>query len=118
MGEYEEAVESFREALQHTSSYPKIYNNLGLVLAKLGRYDAAFEAFSQAGDEAQAYNNLGCAYLQAGQRKEAIRAFEQAIQSKPTYYIKAGENLKRARANRHGKPLFDLDSEPSFEAGS
>ena len=118
MGDYEKAVQSFREALKHTSSSPKIYNNLGLVLAKLGRYDSAFEAFSKGGDEAQAYNNLGCMYLQAGQRNMAIHAFEKAVETRPTYYMKAGENLKRTRMNRRAEPLFDFNREPSVGTDS
>jgi tetratricopeptide (TPR) repeat protein len=112
MENHEEAIEAFTEALRHTTAYPKIYNNLGLVLSKIGRYQSALQAFSGGGDEAQAYNNLGCVYLQKGERAKAIRAFEKAIEGRPTFYIKASENLKRARMNHRYEPSIDPDWQP------
>jgi tetratricopeptide (TPR) repeat protein len=112
-GDYEEAIKTFKEALRNTTAHPKIYNNLGLVLSKVGRYQLALEAFRKGGDEAQALNNIGCIYLQRGERVKAIRAFEKAIESKPTYYIKAGENLKKAKMNHVYEQSFDPDWKPS-----
>ena len=99
MGEYDKAVQAFNKALKfNTSDKKKLYNNLGLVLSKTGKYQLAMDAFKKGGDEAQAYNNLGFVYLQQGEREKAIRSFEKAIESKPTFYLKANENLKKAKA--------------------
>ena len=95
--EYEKAVAAFKEALKTGASHRKIYNNLGLVLSVMGRYQEALEAFRQGGDEAQAYNNLGYIYLHQGEHHKAIRSFEKAIELAPTFYVKANENLKRAK---------------------
>ena len=97
-GDYEEAAMAFKEGLRLEPSNRRLYNNLGLVLAKQGHYGEALVAFMEHGDESQAYNNLGCVYLQQGERKKAIRSFEKALEIKPTFYDKASQNLKKARA--------------------
>jgi tetratricopeptide (TPR) repeat protein len=76
----------------------KIYNNMGLVLGKLGRYDEALEAFKKVGDEASAYNNLGCMYMAGRNYRAAIMAFQKAIEVNPRFYVKANENLKIAES--------------------
>jgi tetratricopeptide (TPR) repeat protein len=96
-GRYEEAINAFHKALETEFSKRKIYNNLGLVLARLERYQQAFEAFRQESNEAQAYNNLGCVYLNEGKYKKAISCFEKAIAVSPGFYVKANQNLKKAR---------------------
>ena len=95
--EFDNAVEAFTKALSLNFQDATVYNNLGLALSKTGRYSAALEAFRKAGSEAQAYNNLGCVYLNQGRYEDAIKAFEKAIELDPSFYVTAGENLKRAR---------------------
>ena len=113
-GDYKLAKEAFKEALKNTTASGKIYNNLGLVLAQQGRHYEALEAFRKGGDEAQAQNNLGCAYLQQGEREKAIRSFEKAIESRPTFYAKASDNLKKARwANLHASSFDSNMPTPS-----
>jgi len=97
LGEFDKAVQAFRTALDLNFQDPAVYNNLGLALSKNGRYASALEAFRKAGSEAQAYNNLGCVYLNKGKYEEAIKAFEKAIELDPSFYVTAGENLKKAR---------------------
>jgi tetratricopeptide (TPR) repeat protein len=73
------------------------------------------EAFKKGGDEAKAYNNMGFVYLKMGERDKAIRSFEKAIEIRPTFYLKASENLKKAKMDRedeqplgeHGKTLIE-----------
>jgi len=101
MGKYEQAVQAFNQALKIDKSDAKIYNNLGMALSKLGKYELAMEAFKKAGDEAQAYNNLGFVYMQKGEREKAIHSFEKAIESRPTFYLKANENLKKAKMDHN-----------------
>ena len=66
-------------------------------MANLGRYSEALESFKKSGGEARAYNNLGCIYLSKGMIKEAVQCFEKAIEIDPIFYVKAGENLNRAK---------------------
>ena len=93
------AVKAFSAALKVDGTNSRFYNNLALVLCKLERYQEGFEAFQKGGDEATAYYNLGCVYMMEGKNREAVAAFEKAIEMKPEFYVKAYENLKKARAD-------------------
>src|SRR5205823_12395896 len=75
----------------------RVYNNLGLTLTKLGRYEEALEAFTQGGDKAKAYNNVGVVYFADGKYPEAIAFFRKALALNPSYYAKANENLQAAQ---------------------
>jgi Flp pilus assembly protein TadD len=98
-GQYLISVETLLKAVEAGADpkNPKIYNNLGLVLGKLGRYEEALEAFKKAGDRAVAHNNLGYIYFLQGKYEEAIAAFEKAIEIKPSFYSAANENLGKAQ---------------------
>lgn len=97
LGEHEQALVSFRRALMLGAPVDRTCNNLGMTLFKLGRPNEALEAFKCAGDEASAYNNLGYAHFLAGQYEQAMLCFEKAIELRPAFYVRADENLKRAR---------------------
>ena len=96
-GDHKKAVGAFNKALETGHAESKVYNNLGLSLAQLGKYPSALDAFKKAVGEAQAYNNLGCIYLEQGKRQEAIDCFEKAVKIDPKFYVKANENLNKAR---------------------
>jgi tetratricopeptide (TPR) repeat protein len=96
-GNHQAAVDAFRKALELNFREPRVFNNLGLALAGMGRYDEAMDAFRKGGGDAQAYNNMGCIYLDGGKYPEAIKCFERAIALEPGFYAKASENLKKAR---------------------
>jgi tetratricopeptide (TPR) repeat protein len=97
LGRPDQAVAAFSRALMLGAPADKTANNLGVTLFKLGRMEEALEAFRCAGDEASAYNNMGYAYFLEGDYVEAMRCFEKAIELRPTFYVRADENLKRAR---------------------
>ncbi|MEF2231448.1 MAG: tetratricopeptide repeat protein, partial [Pseudodesulfovibrio sp.] len=97
MGQYGEAVNSFRYALRNGGVTPRTYNNLGLALTRQGRLAEALEAFKYAGGESRANNNLGYVLLTSGRPEEAVPYFERAVELAPSFYVKAAENLKRAR---------------------
>lgn len=96
-GDLEGAASSLQQAIRAGAMGEKTYNNLGIALARLGRYDESLEAFMAAGDEAKAFNNLGCALMLAGHYTRALAAFEKAMEASPTFYVKASENMRRAR---------------------
>jgi len=97
-GNYKNAVAAFNKALELNYREGKVYNNMALALAHLDRYEEALDAFEKVGGEAQAYNNLGCIYLGRGMFEEAVISFERAIELEHSYYAKAGDNLKKAKA--------------------
>ena len=103
-GENEPAIGSLLKSIENGYQNPKVFNNLGLALAKVGRYQEAFESFKRGGDIATAYNNIGCAYMAEGKYQNAIECFQKAIEINPGYYAKAGENLKRARLSLKHNP--------------
>jgi len=98
-GENDKALQAFITAAKLDPQDKKIYNNMGLALGKLGRYDEALDAFKKAEDEASAYNNLGCIYLAQKKYREASAAFQKAVELNPKYYEKAKENMKVAEAS-------------------
>ena len=97
LGQYGQAVDSFRYALKEGGVSTRTYNNLGLALTRQGRLDEALEAFKYAGGESKAQNNLGYVLLTDGRPAEAVPYFERAVEMAPSFYVKAAENLKRAR---------------------
>ena len=95
--DYGQAIESFRLALKNGGVSSRTYNNLGLALTHMGRLEEALESFKYAGGEAKANNNIGYVLLTNNQPAEAVPYFEKAIELSPSYYVKAADNLKRAR---------------------
>ena len=96
-GEYEKAANAFYKALETGYSKNRIYNNLGLALSKSGRYKEAMEAFRKGGDRAHANNNMGCVYLAQGEFEKAAGCFTKAIEINPSFYVRASENLRKAK---------------------
>jgi Flp pilus assembly protein TadD len=119
--QYEHAVRTFQHAIQVGGSSDKISNNLGLALTKLGHYDLAYDAYARGMDSAKAYNNLGVAFLEAGQFARASRCFEKAIETQPTFYEKAKENLSLSNRMLSKLPLVQQQTlfrqEPSCLSG-
>ena len=104
--QYENAVRTFQQALQAGGDNKKIANNLGLSLAKLEHYDLAYDAYTRGMDPAKAYNNLGVAFLDKGQFARASRCFEKAIETQPTFYEKAKENLETSNRMLYKLPMI------------
>lgn len=102
-GMQERAVDAFMQALEKHYTQDRIYNNLGLALSKLERYDKALEWFKKGGSEAKAYNNLGCIYLSQGKTKKADKCFQMAIELDPTFYVLASKNKSKVKMS-HDKP--------------
>jgi tetratricopeptide (TPR) repeat protein len=75
LGEYENAVKAFQEAIKLDAKLSKPHNNLGLAYAALNRMEDAAAEFREAvrlkPDYAEAHYNLGVASLQSGQKAEA-----------------------------------------------
>jgi len=80
-------------------------NNLGMALARTGRWREAMAHYEQAlqikPDYAEVYNNLGNGLVRLGRVQEAIADYEQALRLKPDF-VEAHNNLGNAllRAGR------------------
>lgn len=112
LGDAGKALAHLRAAIKSGAGDSRTYNNMGLALARLGRESEALEAFRYGGDEAKALNNLGYVYLLQGDNARAAGYFEQALQAAPSYYVRAAENLKRARMAGSFQEASGLPAEP------
>ena len=111
---YRQAARTFYQAMQAGIDSPKVANNLGLALAKLGRFPQAFDAFKKSTNQAKAYNNVGIALLEAGQPRRAMSCFKKAIDLEPTYYEKAKDNLDQAkRVVREHRQKHNVRKQPT-----
>jgi protein O-mannosyl-transferase len=87
----------FTHAIEVTQNNYVAYNNLGVALKSVDRYQDAIEAYKQAikskPDYVEAYYNLGIAYGKLGIRQNEIDAYKQTIRIKPDFteaYINLG----------------------------
>lgn len=99
-GRVEEAVASFRNALNVEPGDTSSLMAMGDVLLDHDRYEGAASAFRSAialgRRDAAVHNSLGIAYALQGQFPAAVSEFEEAVRLDPSPAIRA--NLDRARA--------------------
>ncbi len=83
-GDLEEAERLYREALK-IAELPEIWNNLGNVLRRMGKYGQSLEAYERALNLDPSYVtaklNLGLAFLDLGKYGEALLVFESLRES-------------------------------------
>ena len=81
-GQLDEAIASFRKAIELQPDYAGAHNNLGAALHDKGQLDEAIISYRKAielqPDYAEAHNNLGVALREAGQEEEAQRQLDEA----------------------------------------
>ena len=89
LGQYQEAIESYKRALRIIPKEAAVHGNLCVAYGNTGRYDEAIDSCKAAiqlkPDFAEAYSNLGWSYQRAGRYQEAIQACKQAIRLKPDF---------------------------------
>ena len=87
LGQWEQAVEAYRQALRLRPDLAEAHNNLGIALVQMGRLDDAIAAYQRAiahrPDFSAALNNLGLALFEAGHASEAADAYRHAIRFAP-----------------------------------
>jgi predicted O-linked N-acetylglucosamine transferase (SPINDLY family) len=86
-GRLDDAVATYRQALQVNPSYAEGYSNLASVLQSQNKLDESIASFKEAirlkPDFAQAHNNLGGVYLRLGELGQALPNFHQALRLDP-----------------------------------
>lgn len=92
--DYQKAETSFRRAVALDPDYEQAWTNLGLILSRTGRVDAARIAFGRVQSEHEAANNIGYLALLDGDEILARREFNRAVNTSPTYYTVAADNLR------------------------
>ncbi len=88
-GDYAGALSKFSEIVSRRPNSPQAHNNLGIVLKKMGRGEAAGEEYRKAlaldPDYVEAMNNLAVLYRDRGKRGEAEALFLRALSKGPDY---------------------------------
>jgi len=96
---FNDAVKTFKKALDLNASDPTLHYDLGIVQKKLGNTDSAITCYQQAialaPNFAEAYFNLGNTLGESGKLKEAAHNFKQALLIKPNF-VHALANLSMA----------------------
>tara|TARA_Y100001956_G_scaffold82949_1_gene107173 strand:+ start:3701 stop:4711 length:1011 start_codon:yes stop_codon:yes gene_type:complete len=97
-GDYRQAQRLSLQALEQDPNNEKALNNLALIYLGKGEINRALNVFTRHMDKPEALNNVGYFLMLQGKPDKAIPYLQQAIDSKPTYYKVANENLERALA--------------------
>lgn len=80
---YAEAEQHFREAVRLRGSERRFNINLGLAIARQGRYVEALTVFERVLSEAEARSNLGVVMVQRGDWDEGEKMLETAVELDP-----------------------------------
>jgi tetratricopeptide (TPR) repeat protein len=86
-GQYDKALDAFKQALAHDPAQSDWHFAMGLTLAGLARFSEAAQSFSKTlelrGEDSEAQLHLGLALLHAGQYEKSIAALEALAQLDP-----------------------------------
>ncbi|MBI3815111.1 MAG: tetratricopeptide repeat protein [Nitrospinae bacterium] len=85
-GQYEEAIECYKKAVDIKEDSHEAWNNMGTAYSDLGQYKEAIENYKKAvdikKDSHEAWYNMGNAYSKLGQYEEAIESYKKAVDIK------------------------------------
>jgi Tfp pilus assembly protein PilF len=102
-GEFPQAVENLRAALEYDPSLPEAHHNLGLAYARLGERTLAIRSFREAiryrPAYVQAYAELGQVLLAEGRQTEARAAFERVVTLDPDSALAVAARQQLQRLN-------------------
>jgi tetratricopeptide (TPR) repeat protein len=106
LGRYQEAIATFKKAIQLNPSSASAYNNLGFALFRVGEYEEARKQYQMSIKldpyYFKAYSNLGGLLGDMGEYEEAVRVLNTAIRINPDYFPAYG-NIAIVYS-RMGKP--------------
>jgi len=119
--QWEDAIDAYRRVVTIDPTYAAAWNNLGLLLHRMGRYDEAGDAYLSALDQdpqcCEAAYNLGSLHEDRGAVDEAITDYRRALQLSPDYadahFNLAGALARNGRdgeAIKHWQRYLELDS--------
>ena len=119
--QWQDAIEAYRRVVAIDPTYAAAWNNLGLLLHRLGRHDEADAAYRQALAQdprcCEAAYNLGSLHEDRGAIEDAIGDYRRALELSPDYadaHFNLAGALSRAgrgdEAVRHWQRYLDLDA--------
>jgi tetratricopeptide (TPR) repeat protein len=86
-GKYEEAIASYRRAVELKPAYAEAHSNLGVALQKQGKLDEAVDCYRKAAELkptlTEAHCNLGLVLQEQGDLDGADEAYRRALQLQP-----------------------------------
>ena len=119
--QWEDAVDAYRRVVSIDPTYAAAWNNLGLLLHRMGRYDEAGDAYLAALKQdpqcCEAAYNLGSLHEDRGAVDDAIADYRRALELSPDYadahFNLAGALARNGRdgeAIKHWQRYLELDS--------
>jgi tetratricopeptide (TPR) repeat protein len=119
--QWEDAVDAYRRVVTIDPTYAAAWNNLGLLLHRMGRYDEANDAYlaalAQDPQCCEAAYNLGSLHEDRGEVDQAIADYRRALELSPDYadahFNLAGALARNGRdgeAIKHWQRYLELDS--------
>jgi tetratricopeptide (TPR) repeat protein len=119
--QWEDAVGAYRRVVAIDPTYAAAWNNLGLLLHRMGRLDEAGKSYESAVDQdptcCEAVYNLGSLAEDRGDLEEAVRCYRRALDLSPDYadahFNLAGALARAGRADEaiaHWQRYLELDS--------
>src|SRR3989454_373386 len=119
--QWEDAIGAYRRVVAIDPTYAAAWNNLGLLLHRMGRYDEAQTAYASAIEQdprcCEAAYNLGSLHEDRGAVEEAITDYRRALELAPDYadahFNLAGALARNGRdgeAIKHWQRYLELDS--------
>jgi len=88
-GEYDKAIDAFKEEISKNPSSAEVHFNLGLAYGKSGQYDKEIAAYEEAiklkPKKPELYFNLGTVHNDIGNKQQAIDVLREAIRLRPEY---------------------------------
>ncbi|HSJ54254.1 MAG TPA: tetratricopeptide repeat protein, partial [Anaerolineae bacterium] len=91
MGDYEGALDTYRQSLEQDDKYVQTYLALAQLYTQQQEFDEAVAALKQVIElsprSADAYSLLGYAYSQEQDDQAAVEAYEQAVDLRPQHYL-------------------------------
>ena len=121
--QWEDAIDAYRRVVAVDPTYAAAWNNLGLLLHRMGRYDDAERAYAAALAEdarcCEAAYNLGSLHEDRGEVEAAIASYRHALGLSPDY-ADAHFNLAGAlaRAGRGAEAVGHWQRYLELDAGS
>jgi tetratricopeptide (TPR) repeat protein len=117
---WEEAIDAYRRVVAIDPTYAAAWNNLGLLLHRMGQYEEAQRAYATALEQdegcCQAAYNLGSLHEDRGDVELAVRHYRLALERSPDYadaHFNLAAALSRAgrstEAQRHWQRYLELD---------
>ena len=94
--QFDDAIESYKKALEIKPDYPEAYYNMGIALKNQGNLDAAIDNYKKALDlkpnYVEAYFNMGNILKDKGDFEAAIESYNNALEIDPDY-VEVNNNL-------------------------